>query len=192
MNDNNKKQMQSIMLEAINLNEDSAIAQKAKAMGLHYVGFGRWSDGRTTYKSDGINLVPMDKSKNKESTKQDWLTKFINHSNKNAESYKSAKKLLEYMVKALPDPEKWGKEWGTKEKLQEILLKCVPKFNDTVITILKDQKFRTTLVKAYLAKFSEPIEEKSKEPSMNQTAKPMTPPQQAQIPNVNQNAQPTQ
>src|SRR5574343_289825 len=155
MNDNNKKQMQSIMLEAINLNEDSAIAQKAKAMGLHYVGFGRWSDGRTTYKSDGKNL-------------------------------------LEYMVKALPDPEKWGKEWGTKEKLQEILLKCVPKFNDTVITILKDQKFRTTLVKAYLAKFSEPIEEKSKEPSMNQTAKPMTPPQQAQIPNVNQNAQPTQ
>ena len=145
-----KSKIQSCILETIN--ETSIASQKAKAMGMTYVGFGRYSDGHLTYKAEGDDLVPMNKTKEKEaSTKEDFLTKLIRLSNIDAKEYKSSMSLLNAMLKALPKKTD-GENYASKEFLENILNKAIPSFNEFVLNALNKESYRKALKKGYFEK----------------------------------------
>lgn len=148
------------ILEAFLLKEESPASQQAKSMGMKYVGFGRWSDGKMTYKSDGANLVPMDKAKGAKGGEKNFLEEFVKKCNAVAESKKSGNTLLKTMVSMLPGREK-GEHYGKTEVLEQILNSAIPYFNKFVLTALKNKKFRSTLLKEFLNKFEKNIGEKS-------------------------------
>ena len=161
------------ILESFLLKEESPASQQAKAMGMKYVGFGRWSDGKMTYKSDGANLVPMDKSKGDGGGDKNFLEEFVKKCNAVAESKKSGNALLKTMVSMLPGREK-GEHYGKTEVLEQILNSAIPYFNKFVLTALKDKGFRSTLLKEFLNKFEKDVGEKSpleENPEISQQSK---------------------
>ena len=148
-----KETVQLGILDSILLKEESLAAKTAKSMGMHYVGFGRWSDGKDTYKSDGDHLVPLDgKKSDSGKPKENFLQKFIRQCNETAERTKSGKALLKAMLKMLPGKEK-GEQYGNVQVLEQILNSAMPHFNKYVMTALKSKKFRNHLLKKYLDKF---------------------------------------
>ncbi len=140
------------------LTEESQAAKQAKSLGMRYVGFGRWSDGKLTYKSDGDNLVPMEGSKDKPKSQDDFLQKFVKKCNEVAEQKKSGKSLLQTMISMLPGREK-GEHFGKTEVLEKILNSAIPYFNKFVLNALKNKQFRVDLLKEYLGKFEKNIGE---------------------------------
>lgn len=148
------------VIEAFLLKEESPASQQAKAMGLKYVGFGRWSDGKLTYKSDGANLVPMDKSKKDNGNEDNFLEQFVKKCNAVAENKKSSQALLKTMISMLPGRDK-GEHYGKTEVLEQILNSAIPYFNKYVMKALKNVQFRNILLKEFLNKFEKDIGEKT-------------------------------
>lgn len=148
------------ILEAFLLNEESPASKQAKALGMKYVGFGRWSDGKLTYKSDGANLVPMDKSKGGKKGEENYLETFVKKCNAVAEEKKSANALLKTMISLLPGREK-GEHYGKTEVLEQILNSAIPYFNKYVLKALRSKNFRSKLLREFLGKFEKNIGEKS-------------------------------
>lgn len=159
-----KKQLIEIVkdgiLEGFLLKEESPASKQAKAMGMRYVGFGRWSDGKLTYKSDGANLVPMDKAKKNGKSEDNYLEEFVKKCNAVAEEKKSSQALLKTMVSLLPGREK-GEHYGKTEVLEQILNSAIPYFNKYVLKALKSKEFRSTLLKEFLGKFEKDVGEKT-------------------------------
>lgn len=168
------------------LTEESRAAKQAKSLGMRYVGFGRWSDGKLTYKSDGANLIPMDGAKDKPKSKDDFLQKFVKKCNDVAEQEKSGKSLLQTMISMLPGREK-GEHFGKTEVLEKILNSAIPYFNKFVMNALKNKQFRVDLLKGYLGKFEKNIGEQDPlkdNPEVNQSK-----PQMQQQPKMQQKPQ---
>lgn len=169
------KNVEHGILEGL-IKEESQAAKQAKALGMRYVGFGRWSDGKLTYKSDGANLIPMDKSKDKNGgKKEDFLQKFVRKCNDVAEQKKSGKSLLQTMISLLPGKEQ-GEHFGKTEVLEKILNSAIPYFNQYVLNALKNKKFRTDLLNGYLDKFHKDIGEEDpmkNDPKVNQSQQQM-------------------
>lgn len=135
--------------------EATLASQQAKAMGLRYMGFGRYGDGHRMYKSDGTNLVPMQHADKKKTVKEGFLAKFIRLCNKNAETHKNSSVLLHYMISLLPNKETGGEKYANKETLENVLNNALPSFNLYVKKALSMKSFRVKLLKTYLDGFNE-------------------------------------
>jgi hypothetical protein len=140
------------------LNEGSAVSQKAKQMGLRYIGFGRYESGEgDTYKSNGREIIPIsgkDKDKKKSGgtvPTMNFYEIFAKKINTYAEQNKEPKSILEMLISLLPKDE----QYGNKEMLEKILNGIIPYLNDIVKKLLSNKNFRIKLKEKYLAQFAD-------------------------------------
>jgi len=183
------KEKRNILKESVYkiIVETSSIHQKAVSMGLQYIGFGRYTDGKVTYKSDGQNLYPMDKSSQQQPKSPNIVAKFIEKVNrKHQEAQQQGIELkpidiLNTMVGALPS-KKTGEQYGNKEILQKIIKASYEQLNEFAQSMFQYEKFRKLLLKKYLKKF-EMEEPKNQPQQINPQQQSLTPVQQESVKN---------
>ena len=140
------------------LHEGSPVGDKARQLGLNYIGFGRYeSPDGVTYKSNGRELIPMEKGKSKKKSsdqsgqQMNFYQIFANKINAFSKQNKEPKSILEMLISLLPKDE----QYGNKEMLEKILNGVIPYLNETVIKLLNNKSFRIKLKEKFLQQFSD-------------------------------------
>jgi len=140
------------------LNEGSPVGDKAAKLHMIYKGFGRYeSPEGIMYKSNGRELLPMDKGKDQKKSKEqpakqmNFYEIFANKLNTFAKQNKDAKSILEMLISLLPKDE----QYGNKEMLEKILNGVIPYLNDIIKKLLGNRNFRLKLKEKYLEQFAD-------------------------------------